>query len=100
MVFEHLQDYVHFEDSTSGFLQSFQLCFHIAQGHIPTQIAHVLGMTCLLTMTKLSNGVRPIAVKETLYQLTSYILCFQFYEGFATHFSPHYLELQLKVVVK
>jgi len=30
MVFEHFRDYIHFEDSASGFLQLFQLCFHIA----------------------------------------------------------------------
>jgi hypothetical protein len=28
----------------------FQLYFHIAQGHIPLQIAHVIGTTHLLTM--------------------------------------------------
>jgi hypothetical protein len=41
MVFEHFRDCFHFEDSMSGFLQLCQLCFHIAQGHIPPQITHL-----------------------------------------------------------
>jgi hypothetical protein len=51
----------------SGFFQLFQLCFHIAQGHIPPQIAHALGAARLLTMTKPLNGIRLIAVGETFY---------------------------------
>ncbi len=50
MIFEHLWDYFQHEDLTSGFPQLFQLYFHIAQGHIPLQIAHVIGTTHLLTM--------------------------------------------------
>jgi len=30
MVFEHIWDYFQPKNSTSGFLQLFQLCFHIA----------------------------------------------------------------------
>jgi hypothetical protein len=30
MVFEHLRDYYHPQDLTSGFLHLFQFCFHIA----------------------------------------------------------------------
>ncbi len=55
--------------------------------HIPPQIACVLGGAHLLAMTKPSNGVCPIVVWE-MYQLISYALCFQFFETFATHFSP------------
>jgi hypothetical protein len=44
MAFEHFQDYFHLEDLVSGFPQLFQLCFHITQGHIPPQIARVLGV--------------------------------------------------------
>jgi hypothetical protein len=47
-------------------------------------------------MMKPLGGVRPIAMRETLYQLTSCTLCFQFREAFATHFSPH----QFGVVTK
>ncbi len=88
MVFEHLQNHFHLENSMNGFPQFFQLCFHITQGHIPPQIAHVLGTTHLLTMTKLSGGVHPIVMGEALYRLISHNLCFQFYETFATCFSP------------
>jgi hypothetical protein len=67
MVFEYFWDYFHFKDSTTRFFQLFQLCFLITQGNIPPQIAHVLGVTCLLTMTKPTSGVRPIIIEETLY---------------------------------
>jgi hypothetical protein len=73
--FEHLWKCFHVEDLTNGFPQSFQLCFHIAHGHIPPQIACVLGVACFLTMTKHSSEVHPIIVGETLYQLISHILC-------------------------
>jgi hypothetical protein len=43
MVFEHLQDYFHPENSMNGFPQLFQLCSHVAQGHIPCQITHPWG---------------------------------------------------------
>jgi hypothetical protein len=74
MVFEHLQDYFHLEDSTSGFRKLFQLCSHITHGHIPPQIARVLGTTCLLAMTKMLGGVHPIVVGESLYRFTSCVL--------------------------
>jgi hypothetical protein len=71
IVFEHLRDCFHPEDLASGFIKLFQLCFHIAQGRIPPQIAHVFGVAHLLTMTKPLGGVCPIAMGETLYQFTS-----------------------------
>ncbi len=52
MVFEHLRDCFHLKNSTSGFPQLFQLCFYIAKGHIPPQIAFALGITHFLVMTK------------------------------------------------
>jgi hypothetical protein len=88
MVFEHPRDYFHLKDSASGFFL-FQLCSYSAQGHIPPQIARVLGATCLLTMTKPSSEVRPIVMSKTLHQLTTCTLFVQFREDFATHISPH-----------
>jgi hypothetical protein len=88
MVFEHHRNFFHPKDLVSGFFQLFQLCFHITQGHIPPQIACILGAAYLLTMTKPLRGVHPIVVGET-YRLTSHALCFQFLETFTTHFSPH-----------
>jgi hypothetical protein len=67
MVLKHFWDYFHLEDSASGFFQLFQICFHIAQGHISPQITHILGTIHLLAMTKPSGGVCPIVVGETLY---------------------------------
>jgi hypothetical protein len=75
MVFDHLQDCIHPEDLTSGFLQLFQLSFHIAYGHIPPQISCVFRATCFLAMTQPSSGIRPITMGEALYQLTSHTLC-------------------------
>jgi hypothetical protein len=89
MVFEHLQNYFHSKNFTSGFPHLFQLCSHILQGHIPCWITHILKTTCLLTMTKPSSGVCFIVMGETLYWLTSRILCLQFCDAFATHFSLH-----------
>jgi len=96
MIFEHLRNYFHFKVKTSGFPQLFQFCFHIAQGHIPPQITHILKATHLLTMTKPSNGIHSITMGETLYRLTSHALCLQFREDFATFFSPH----PFKIVTK
>ncbi len=57
MVFEHFQNDFHPKDSASGFSQLFQLCSHIAQGHMPCQIAHIFRATRLLAMTKPLGGV-------------------------------------------
>jgi hypothetical protein len=76
MLFEHFHNYFHLKNYTSRFPQLFQLCFHISQGHIPCQFAHILGAPPLLTMAKLSDGVHPIAIGETLYRFTSHTLCF------------------------
>jgi len=40
-------------------------------------------------MTKPSSEIHPIIIKEALYRFTSYVLCLQFWDAFATHFSPH-----------
>jgi len=96
MVFEHFQNYFHPEDLMNGFLQLFQLCFHIAQSHIPPQIACVFRVARLLSMTKPFGGVHPITMAETLYQLRSCVICFQFHDTFATHFSPHQFGVAIK----
>jgi hypothetical protein len=57
---------------------------------------HIPRATYLLTMTKPSSGVFPIAIREALYRLTSYILCLQFRNAFATHFSPHQFKIATK----
>ncbi len=75
MVFEHLQNYFHFEVGTSGFPQLFQFCSHIAQGHIPPQITHIFKAAHLLTITKPSSGIHSITMGETLYRFISHALC-------------------------
>ncbi len=96
MVFKHLWDYFHPKDSTNGFPQLFQLYSHIVKGHIPLQIACVLGVACLLAMTKSSSKIHPITMGEALYQLTSHALCLQFHNTFVTHFSPHQIIVTTK----
>jgi hypothetical protein len=53
-------------------------------------------MVYLFTMTKSLSGVCSIVVGEALYQLTSHVLCLQFCETFATHFSPHQFGVAIK----
>jgi len=88
MVFEHLQNCFHPKDSTSGFFQLLQLCFHIAQGHISPWITHVFRMAHLLALTKPLDGIRPTTVREALCQFTSHALWLQFCVIFAWHISP------------
>jgi L-cystine uptake protein TcyP (sodium:dicarboxylate symporter family) len=66
-MFEQLQDYFSLEDSTSNFLQIFQLCSHIAQSHIHIHIVYILRMAQLLAMVKPSNMVHPIAIKNVVW---------------------------------
>ncbi len=75
MVFEHLQNCFHVENLAIAFSQLFQFCSHVAHNHIPPQITYVFRMAHFLTMTKPSSGVYPIIMGETMYRLTSYILC-------------------------
>jgi hypothetical protein len=96
MVFEHLQNCFHPEDFACGFPQLFQLYSHIAQGHIPCRITHILEATCLLGTTKLLGGIHPIVVGEELYVFTICALCFQFRDAFATHFSLHQFGIAAK----
>jgi hypothetical protein len=61
MVFKNFQDFFHLKDFASGFSHLFQLCFHIAQGHIPHRIASILGVVAhLLAMTKPLGGIVPL----------------------------------------
>ncbi len=96
MVFEHLQDCFHPQNSTSGFLQLFQICFHIFKGLIPLQIARVLGTAHLLAITKLSSKVHPIVVGEVMYRFTNCTLYLQFCDVFVKHFSSNQFEVATK----
>lgn len=79
----------HPKNSTSEFPQLFQLYFHITQGHISHQITNVFGVAYFLIVTKLSNGICPIAMGKMLYQFINYTLCYQFHDTFITYFSLH-----------
>ncbi|KAL2643274.1 hypothetical protein R1flu_010861 [Riccia fluitans] len=88
MVFELLRDCFTPEDSTSGFDLLFQLCSHIARGHLPSPTARILGASWLLALEKYSGGVRLIAVGETLFCLVTRSISLQFRDAFAAHFEP------------
>jgi hypothetical protein len=99
MVFEYLQIYFHLEDSTNGFPQLFKLCSHITQGHIPLQITFVLGITCLLIMTKHVGGVRCNA--GNIVWINKPHFMFLIPQHFCNTFLPHTnLELQLRTIMK
>ncbi|KAL2650793.1 hypothetical protein R1flu_018921 [Riccia fluitans] len=77
-----------YEDSTSGFDVLFQICTHVAQGHLSLAAARLLGASCLLAIEKDSGGVRPIAIGEALYRLVARSLSLQFRATFSDHFEP------------
>jgi len=60
------------------------LCYHVAQGHIPFRIVHVLVMAHLLAMTKHFGSICPITIGDTLYWFTSFGLCLQFLNNVIT----------------
>jgi hypothetical protein len=88
IIFEHLVNYFHPEDFASGFPQLFQLCFHIAQGHIPPQIACVFGVAHLLTMAKPSGGICSIAVGKHYIDSQAVFYVFN-YVKLLQHTFPH-----------
>jgi hypothetical protein len=68
--------------------QLFQLCFHITQGHIPCQNTHVLKVVHLLTMTKPSCGVCPIAMGKRCIESQALFYAFNL-TMLLQHISPH-----------
>ncbi|KAL2653717.1 hypothetical protein R1flu_021845 [Riccia fluitans] len=88
MVFELLRDCFIPKDSTSGFDLLFQLCTHVAQGHLSLATARLLGASRLLAIEKDSCGVRPISVGEALYRLVARSLSLHFRATFSDHFEP------------
>jgi hypothetical protein len=95
-IFEHLRNCFHPKDSMNGFPQLFQLCYHIAKGQIPPQIAHVLSVAYLLVMTKAFKWSLSHCSGGNTILIHKLPLCFQFHQTFATHFSPHQLGVAIK----
>jgi hypothetical protein len=89
MIFEHSPKKKHLKYSLSGFSHLFQLCFHIAQGHIPNYIVHLIDIACHLTIVKLfDGGVLPYLIWGMFYHLVSTI-CLQFHDSFLAPLFPH-----------
>ncbi len=57
MVYEFLQDYFVFDDSTSGFEFFLEMCKHIIHGHVPPLISCLLVASRLLALDKQIKGV-------------------------------------------
>ncbi len=73
---------------------NFVLISHKVTFHIELYVS--LGQPSFLTMTKPSSEVRPIAVKRVVYQFTNRVICLQFCDVFASHFSPHQFKIATK----
>jgi hypothetical protein len=52
-------------------------------------MTHIFGVTKLLALAKLSNGIQPIVMGEMFYQLMNTALCLQFHNTLFFHLSLH-----------
>ncbi|KAL2635507.1 hypothetical protein R1flu_006986 [Riccia fluitans] len=80
MVFELLQDCFTPEDLTSGFDLLFQLCSHIACGHLSSPVARILGVSRLLALEKDSGGAsdrsrRDIVSSGGMFHISPVLRC-------------------------
>jgi hypothetical protein len=48
----------------SGFDLFFEICGHIARGHVPPSISHLLSTSPLLTLEKQYGSICPIVISE------------------------------------
>ncbi len=88
MVYELLQDYFVLDDSASGFDLFFEICKHIAHGHVLPSISRLFVASQLLALEKQAKGIRPITIGEVIYQLIGHTLVIQLKDTFVEHFSP------------
>jgi len=65
------------------------ICLHIAHGHVPPSISHLLVASRLLALEKQVRGIQPITIGEVIYWLVARTLVIQFKDTFVEHFSPH-----------
>jgi sulfite exporter TauE/SafE len=66
MVFEHFQNSLDFEDSINNFFNLFIMCSYVMVGCIIGTISQILGIVRLLTSTKPSKSIWPIAMGEVI----------------------------------
>jgi hypothetical protein len=74
MVYEFLWDCFVPNDFASAFDFFFEICRHIAHGHVPPSISHLLVASQLLALEKQAKGVQPIAIGEVIYWLVAHTL--------------------------
>jgi hypothetical protein len=89
MVYELLQYCFVLDDFASGLDFCFEICRHIACGHVPPSVSQMFVTTLLLVLGKQVEGVRPIMIGKVICYLVAYTLVIQFKDTFAKHFSPH-----------
>jgi hypothetical protein len=67
MEYEFLRDCFVHDDFANGFNFFFEICKHIAHGHVPPSISHLLVASRLLALEKQAKGIQPITIGEVIY---------------------------------
>jgi hypothetical protein len=75
MVLKNLQDLFDLKDLANGFMQFFQVYFHVITCHIPRSIVQAFGLVIFLALAKPYRSIQPIMWGEFLYQLANITLC-------------------------
>jgi len=88
-MYEFLWDCLVLDNFTSGFNLYFEVCEHIAQGHVPLSISHLLFAFWFLSLEKYIRSIRFIVIGGVTYHLVAHTLSIQFKDILVEHFSPH-----------
>ncbi len=67
----------------------FEVCGHIARGHVPLLVLRLLFTSRFLMLENKFKGINPIAIGEVTYCLVTHTLVIQFKYTIVEHFSPH-----------
>jgi hypothetical protein len=89
MVYKLLGDCYVPDNFANGFDLFFEICRHIACGHVLPSLSHLLVALRLLVLDKQVRGIQPIMIGEVIYRLVAHTLVIQFKDTFVEHFSPH-----------
>ncbi len=64
------------------------MCFYVVARRIPKSVTKAF-VVRLLALVKPCDGIQPIAIGETFFQMANRTFCHQFHDVFAIHLSPH-----------
>jgi len=87
--YEFLRNCFVSNDSMNGFNIFYEVCGHIARGHVPCLVLCLLFASQNLTLENWSGGICFIAIGEVTYRLIAHILAIQFKDILAEHFNSH-----------